>query len=463
MPGRVEDKAITMKGKTLLISSLMVMVVFVFLTGKLTSNRERKTKSELIILYSGEDIGYLETCGCSEGQQGGIAKRATVIEKLRNRARSELLLLHNGDIIDEPGLQQELKYQTAIAAMNEMGYDVFNIGEGDLWMGIEGLKSMMETSSLPFISANLVVNGRRYFKPYIIKRMSLKGIELSVAVVGCLSEEFESLFKDEGIDLVSPSEVLPSILQKLSREVELIILLAHCDISEAKELARKFPMIHLIVSGHRMEEGLNELIMCGRTMIVNPGTRGKKIGELRLIFDGKGKIIGYENQLIPLGEEIPDSPEIKGLLSLYHRMVRDLNLLGREEERGGTSKGRYVGTEVCRKCHEEVYAVWKKSKHAQAYETLVRVGRDYDPECVKCHTTGYGEGGFMSVSKTPELKEVGCESCHGAGRRHIERVEERYGRVPERDCLKCHTKEASIGFNYQEYSHVIKHFKENDH
>ena len=71
---------------------------------------EQSRKAELAVLYSGEDIGYLETFGCAPGQLGGIAKRDTVIKSLRDKAPNQVLLLHNGDIINEPGLQQELKY-----------------------------------------------------------------------------------------------------------------------------------------------------------------------------------------------------------------------------------------------------------------------------------------------------------------------------------------------------------------
>lgn len=44
--------------------------------------------------------------------------------------------------------------------------------------------------------------------------------------------------------------------------------------------------------------------------------------------------------------------------------------------------------------------------------------KDYtnDPNCVGCHTTGYGQpGGFVSLAKTPTLVGIQCEACHGPG------------------------------------------------
>lgn len=91
----------------------------------------------------------------------------------------------------------------------------------------------------------------------------------------------------------------------------------------------------------------------------------------------------------------------------------------------------YIGTKNCRKCHIKQWKSWSETKMAQAFEALkpgtvaerkAELGldpqKDYttDPECVRCHVTGYGkEGGFISIEETPDLAGIGCEMCHGPG------------------------------------------------
>ena len=67
------------------------------------------------------------------------------------------------------------------------------------------------------------------------------------------------------------------------------------------------------------------------------------------------------------------------------------------------------------------FAKWQSTKHSHAFDALVNQAkkpsnRQFDPECVVCHTIGYGyQSGYLGDQKTAHLKHVGCENCHGPG------------------------------------------------
>jgi hypothetical protein len=87
---------------------------------------------------------------------------------------------------------------------------------------------------------------------------------------------------------------------------------------------------------------------------------------------------------------------------------------------GPPADAKYVGGNKCQACHATQHRTWQKEKHAKAFASLLP-DEVKNPECVKCHVTGYGKpGGFTSEEATPALKNVGCEACHGPGSAHIE-------------------------------------------
>lgn len=152
----------------------------------------------------------------------------------------------------------------------------------------------------------------------------------------------------------------------------------------------------------------------------------------------------------------------------------------------------YVGSHKCKICHRKAssgaqYSVWEETNHAHAYETLrtdkaIKIakgqGVEGNPweaaECVRCHTTGFGKGGYeirgasfweeldsrgkptKGVKRMRGLQGVGCESCHGPGsqyksKKKMEAIfrgeldgEELGMQVPtEEVCRQCHNSEAT--------------------
>jgi hypothetical protein len=110
----------------------------------------------------------------------------------------------------------------------------------------------------------------------------------------------------------------------------------------------------------------------------------------------------------------------------------------------------FTGWRTCAACHPKATARWQSTNHAGAYATLVKKDRQFNVNCLICHVTG-GEAVSTDRLATlpPELQGVGCEVCHGPGRRHAEGHEKtRPRRVPETLCRNCHVPEHDGHFEY---------------
>ena len=134
------------------------------------------------------------------------------------------------------------------------------------------------------------------------------------------------------------------------------------------------------------------------------------------------------------------------------------------------SRGTYAGSEACKSCHAVQYNNWLKTKHARAFASLIKEGKQNKPERVRCHVTGYGERtGYVDEKQTPELKNIQCEVCHGPCAYHtkvnfIDTKITRESTVGNRTgtylfiCLSCHDEKHSAGFNFplamREVSHI---------
>jgi hypothetical protein len=139
----------------------------------------------------------------------------------------------------------------------------------------------------------------------------------------------------------------------------------------------------------------------------------------------------------------------------------------------------YVGNKKCslKPCHNsdkqgKIYDKWTESKHANAYQTLVDKGEEKNESCLGCHTTGLGKtGGFDPAAPKDDLKNVGCESCHGAGNDYwkmtvMKDPEKRTAagcidKPTEEVCKGCHNEKSPTfkGFDFKTAFAQIEHRK----
>lgn len=165
----------------------------------------------------------------------------------------------------------------------------------------------------------------------------------------------------------------------------------------------------------------------------------------------------FTNELVPIQRTLPRDVKLAASMRKLDRAVGAANLRVAEPP-PAAEPGRafYVGQAKCVSCHKPAARQWKHTVHAQAWKTLVDVGKEAHNDCVSCHVTGYGEVGGSALGYTRGLEDIQCETCHGPGSIHVDKrgKESPFAGVtktPEAVCVRCHNEKHSDTFDYKAY------------
>jgi len=165
----------------------------------------------------------------------------------------------------------------------------------------------------------------------------------------------------------------------------------------------------------------------------------------------------YSNKFYAMEAELPDQPEIKRLVAEATEQVNKIGMqsasaLAKDQDSSkATYPEHFVGATVCIACHPAQGDTWQTTRHARAYQTLVKVNKQFNLNCVPCHVTGVVTGEEPEALSLPtDMQAVGCEVCHGAGKEHVKAPEQKplTKRPAEEVCLRCHTPDQDDSFDY---------------
>jgi 2',3'-cyclic-nucleotide 2'-phosphodiesterase/3'-nucleotidase len=116
-------------------------------------------------------------------QKIGLTRAATLVKEARGEVTNSVLV-DNGDLLQGSPMGDYMaskgikpgEIHPVYKAMNQLDYDVGNIGNHEFNYGLEFLKTSLEGANFPYISANVFdkKTGDHYFKPYLIKTHTFK-------------------------------------------------------------------------------------------------------------------------------------------------------------------------------------------------------------------------------------------------------------------------------------------------
>lgn len=373
------------------------------------------------------------------------------------------MLLDSGDAFAKKNDRDEIYTDVLLKVYNTLHYDALNLGKREFTYGLDYLKSEEAKALYPFLSANLVDKTSRkpVFKPYVIRTFGEKstlGIKhggVKIGIFGVASPDADrsmSIDEKNSTELLDPISTAEQVVAELSRTCDLIIGMGNMQMEESRKLVTQVKGIHLfVVSGNMRRLYKPEVVEDTGTILVKPAYRGKSVGEMSLKFDVAAKQVKeHSGKLVSIDEKQPLDSEINNMVQAAKKSAMAVNRQetsamppGKKGANIGKApefRAKYVGSAGCAKCHKDIVDRWEKTKHAHAFATLTKMGKQDDPSCFRCHTTGYTvSGGYFDQKDTPHLIDVRCEACHGAASMHIDNSKIRLPKPNLATCLECHT------------------------
>jgi hypothetical protein len=392
---------------------------------------------------------------------GGLYKKAAYLNEYR-KTQKNLIVVDSGDLLNEHYQIKEsfmssarLKAELIAKICKGIGIDAVNVGELELALGLDYIKDLQKKYDIPFVSANIVDDKNKLlFDPYVIKEVD--GLKVGIiGIMGTTSDVAKKMKEIAGsLTVLDPIKTTEARVAELKGKVDYLIVMTHQHIGRNWIIARKIEGVDLVVGGHHKQK-LKTPYHANNTYIVQSGEKGQHQGmfEVEIAPDGTKTVT---STLAPMSDKIADDPDVKAMIDQYNQKVTKMYAKGASEKEGDIT----LRAMRCNDCHDEAYAAWSKSDHAKAFQTLIDKGKQFNPDCLVCHTTRFEEpGGFSVTAQEKELRNVQCEECHGDASAHLEDPENVPQKPGMETCLECHTEHRCPDFekNYAQEWEKIKH------
>jgi hypothetical protein len=173
----------------------------------------------------------------------------------------------------------------------------------------------------------------------------------------------------------------------------------------------------------------------------------------------------FSYRFIGLKKNMPNDQPTKKKLQKLNQDIQTLHTKLKQQNKtsangsGTPASLSLIGHNACGACHETQMNFWESTRHATAYRTLLTMEKHLDISCLPCHITMNIQHGKLEALSTESilsypdrLQSVGCETCHGNGKKH-ETDPEQFKLVltPTINiCLTCHIDEHDDNFLYKE-------------
>lgn len=287
------------------------------------------------IVPAGSDLAALKV----RRDIGGIARRATLVKRLRKELESRgttVWLMDAGDFSDGTPFSTEYHGEADIAAMNAAGYDFSTLGNHEFNNPLSTLKKLIAMFRYPLLCANAreTSTGNPLTPVSVIRKIG----ELKIGIFGLVTREAGGYpAAKDGVTVAGEIETAKKMVSALRPEANILIALSHAGETVDEQIGADVPGLDVIVGGHshsRLPTGQfvwrsDELKAkeVNGTIIVQAHQWGGELGRLDLLLtrdeQGVWHIDRYRARLIPVTSDIPEDETVAAVVNRYWKPIAD--------------------------------------------------------------------------------------------------------------------------------------------
>lgn len=431
----------------------------------------------LVITYDGH--AYLETCGCKVNMWGGVARLATWAKAFRRDFRGPVFMLSAGNTfpMDKTNVVLDSlavgELQVYLSLLGSIGFHAAVVGQSELFQGASMLERMARDEPITFVAANI----RRDEIPGVVQYRLERDANCTLGVTGLVTREGHPLYEriwetrtaDIGFEPAVPSAAR-AVDAMRGEGADLVVVAGKIKPAAVRTIARVISTPSVIISYQPVCKCVNtdgRLYLndrsgfLGETLVLYPRAGRYGVSTYVLYRDKAGRVVDFREQQVYMTEQIADDPAARHAIDDFYMSkpaaLSPTSLAMRGFWRDEIDRGaRFAGVSTCRACHDKQYSQWITTSHGSAFKTLLKQHRQYNPDCVSCHVTGFEQKtGYAFGDMQSPMINVQCEACHGPGAAHVAAA----GNSPmlrqptDHLCKTCHEREHSdmTDQNFPEY------------
>ena len=279
----------------------------------------RRGETLITILHTNDTHSQIDPVAANDKLypgKGGVARRATLVRRVRRQNRNTLLI-DAGDVFQGTPYFNFYKGEVEYKAMSAIGYDVGTLGNHEFDNGVDSLAAALKFANFDLVSANYDVHGTALesrIKRYVVR--DIGGVRIGLFGLGISPVALITPANFKGITYHDPVVASREVVQVLrgTERCSLVIAMSHLgyyatpkegEIGDS-QVAAQVDGIDFIASGHThtfMEKPVTVTQPSGNeTLIFQVGKSGIFVGRVDFTMRA-GKIVAAAGKLLDLRDE----------------------------------------------------------------------------------------------------------------------------------------------------------------